>query len=223
MKTEQKIIEIENRIKNESLIIPAKSDYHESFHLKCAEYVKTKGLWLEFGVFTGRSIEQLSRKAPKEIFGFDSFEGLPEYWDKNNPKGCYGLGGKIPPGYIIGENHSMFSNNHPQNWKPWPENVKLIKGLFEDTLPKFLKENNENVAFVHIDGDLYSSAKTVFDHLRQRFQRGTIILFDELLDYDQYKEHEIKAFAEFLINSNFDFIPLLYQKSTYSQVLIELK
>jgi len=223
MTIDEKINEIENRLKTEAKIMANPNDYHESFHLACTEYVKLKGLWMEFGVFTGRSIEQFSRKTPDVIYGFDCFDGLPEFWDENNPKGCYGLGGQIPPGYIVGENHSMFNTSLPTSWKPWPDNVKLVKGYFEDTLPLFLKKFAGDVAFVHIDGDLYSSAKTVFDNLKSRFKAGSIILFDEILDYDSYREHEIKAFAEFLLDTGFDYIPHLYQNLGYSQGLFELK
>lgn len=223
MTIDEKINEIENRLKTEAKIMANPNDYHESFHLACTEYVKLKGLWMEFGVFTGRSIEQFSRKTPDFIYGFDCFDGLPEFWDENNPKGCYGLGGQIPPGYIVGENHSMFNTSLPTSWKPWPDNVKLVKGYFEDTLPLFLKKFEGDVAFVHIDGDLYSSAKTVFDNLKSRFKAGSIILFDEILDYDSYREHEIKAFAEFLLDTGFDYIPHLYQNLGYSQGLFELK
>src|SRR3954466_12976205 len=39
------------------------------------------GLVCEFGVFQGRTISYLARRIPSRIvFGFDSFEGLPENW-----------------------------------------------------------------------------------------------------------------------------------------------
>ena len=221
MSIEEKINEIEYRLKNESKVM-AEMDYHETFHSCCGDLVKLDGLWMEFGVFTGRSLEQFSRKAPNEIYGFDSFEGLPEYWDSDNPKGCYSLGGKIPPGYIVGDNHSMFDSNLPQNWKPWPKNVKLVKGLFSETLPKFLEKFEGDAAFVHIDGDLYSSAKDVLDNLKLRFKTGSIVVFDEILDYPEYREHEIKAFAEFLLETGFGYKPLLYQNLGYSQGCFEL-
>ena len=116
----------------------------------------------------------------------------------------------------------MFDSSLPQNWKPWPENVKLIKGLFEDSLPLFLKKFEGDVAFVHIDGDLYSSAKTVLTELTPRFKKGSVLLFDEINDYDDYRNHEIKAFAEFLLDTGFDYQPLLHQKESYSQGLFKL-
>tara|TARA_B100000579_G_scaffold374401_1_gene338617 strand:+ start:353 stop:1021 length:669 start_codon:yes stop_codon:yes gene_type:complete len=216
MNLEQKIDEIEVRLRAESEII-AEWDGHETLHSKCSDEVKVDGLWMEFGVFTGRSIEQLSRKCPTKIYGFDSFEGLPEQWDNDNPKGCYNLGGEIPPGYIIGENHSMFDSNMPTNYLPWPENVELVKGMIEDTLPEFLKYNQETVAFIHIDTDLYSSAVTILNNLETRIKKGTIILFDEINDYPDYREHEIKAFAEFLIDTGLEYTPLIHQNLGYSQ------
>jgi hypothetical protein len=221
MTLNNKIDEIANRLKTEAKIVAA-WDYHESFHLACADQVKLNGLWLEFGVFTGRSLEQFSRKCPSIIYGFDSFEGLPEYWKNDCPKGCFNLGGKIPPGYIIGDNHSMFDSNLPQKWNPWPENVRLIKGLFKETLPNFLKEKDDDVAFIHIDGDLYSSAKDVLDNLKFKLKKGSIIVFDEIVDYPEYKDHEIKAFAEFLLDTGFNYRPLIYQNLGCSQGCFEL-
>lgn len=222
MTIDEKISEIENRTRKEAKVMGV-WDNHETFHLACADEVKIEGLWLEFGVFCGRSIEQLSRKCPHDIFGFDSFEGLPEEWDSNNPKACFSLNGQIPAGYIIGENHSMFNRNLPNNIAPWPENVKLVQGYFDSVLPKFLEKYEGDVALVHIDSDIYSSAKTVFDNLKGRIKLGTLIIFDELLDYNDYRKHEIKAFAEFLLDTGLDYEPLLYQNLGYSQVCVRIK
>lgn len=45
------------------------------------------------------------------------------------------------------------------------KNVHLIKGFFSDSIRLFLGNNNENCAFIHIDCDLYSSTKTIFNRL----------------------------------------------------------
>ena len=37
----------------------------------------------------------------------------------------------------------------------------MVAGLFEDELPGFLARNEEQIAFLHVDCDLYSSTKTV--------------------------------------------------------------
>lgn len=210
MTIDDKISEIEHRLRTEveHLVL---YDYHEAFHLKCCEFVKNDGLWLEFGVFTGRSIEQFSRKCPHDIFGFDCFWGLPEKWDDQNPQHSFSLEGRIPAGYIVGENHSMFDRSQPKNTLPWPKNVKLVPGYFNDTLPKFIEIYKDPIAFLHIDSDLYSSAKTVFDYLKPQIVKGTVILFDEIVGYGDYRKHEIKAFAEFLLETGLDYKPLLAQ------------
>jgi hypothetical protein len=179
---------------------------------------------MEFGVFRGRSIQKISSLTNNTVYGFDSFDGLHEYWDTNNPKGVYNSGGKIPEGAIVGDNHSMFDSSPTKNIEPWNKNVKLIQGYFENTLPQFLKENKENVAFVNIDSDLYSSCVTVLNNLKPRIVEGTIICFDELLDYPSYKEHEIKAFAEFLIDTGWNIEPLIYNSvgASYTQASIKI-
>jgi len=49
----------------------------------------------------------------------------------------------------------------------------------------------------HIDCDLYSSTKTVFDWLKPRIRAGTIV-FDEYFNYPNWHQHEFKAFKEFV-------------------------
>jgi len=76
-------------------------------------------------------------------------------------------------------------------------NVELVVGLFQDTLDDFLKEHEEPVAYLHLDADLYSSTKFVLDKLKKRIVSGTVISFDEIRNYPEYRDHEIKAWLEF--------------------------
>ena len=140
------------------------------------------GMILEFGVFTGSTINRMAAVTSRHIYGFDSFEGLPEDWVEN-----------MTVGYFKCEIPSVSSN------------VTLVKGFFDASLQPFLDENPGLVGFCHIDCDLYSSTKCVLDALSSRFQDGTLILFDELACYRGYENHEYKAFLEFLCNNDFDF------------------
>jgi hypothetical protein len=137
-------------------------------------FVKLDGLYLEFGVYQGMTINYIARLFPtQKIYGFDSWQGLPENWNQF-PKGSYSTNGVIPE---------------------VPPNVELISGLFEDTLPEFIKDYPDTkTAFVHIDSDLYSSAKTIFKYFGHTFVHGTVIVFDE---YAQ-DIGEKQAFAEWL-------------------------
>jgi hypothetical protein len=83
-----------------------------------------------------------------------------------------------------------------------------VEGVFDQTVPEFVKQHHdEKVAFFHIDCDLYSSTQTIFEHFAPMFTDGTIIAFDELINYggELWKQHEYKAFVEFIDKSIFNF------------------
>jgi predicted O-methyltransferase YrrM len=140
-------------------------------------------LFLEFGVAQGYSINRIAKATEATVYGFDSFMGLPEEWNGMDV-GCFSTSGNIPE---------------------VPSNVKIVKGLFQDTLDNFLNDNPGKVGFCHIDSDLYSSAAYVLDKLKDRFFEGTILVFDELAQYGGYEDHEYKAFLEFLEYTGMDF------------------
>ena len=54
-------------------------------------------------------------------------------------------------------------------------NVRLYRGWFEDTLPAFCEQHPGPIAFLHLDADLYSSTRTVFDLLGDGIVPGTVI------------------------------------------------
>ena len=131
----------------------------------------------EFGVGEGWAIRHFAQLIPnRTIYGFDSFEGLPEDWRPGFPKGKYSID-KLPD---------------------VPGNVELIVGLFDETLGPFLEAHPDEVAFIHIDCDLYGSTRIVFNKLAPRIRTGTVILFDEFYYYPGWAEHEHKAFEEFI-------------------------
>lgn len=135
-----------------------------------------EGLVLEFGVYTGASIKWIADRCPGPVHGFDSFEGLPEDWTHVQKKGRFSLRGELP--------------------EVDAANVVLHKGWFTDTLPAFLAGNPGTVRFVHIDCDLYSSTKTVLHLLLPRMVTGTVLVFDEYLNYPGWEQHEYRAFQE---------------------------
>lgn len=152
------------------------------------------GLILEFGVATGLTLREIAaRRLPAH--GFDSFEGLPEYWR---------------PGFATG----AFSQGLPD-----VGGANLHVGLFADTLPAFLEEYRDPFAFVHMDADLYSSTKIVFDLARDRFISGTLILFDEYFNYPGWEQHEHRALSEFIAASGRKFEYIGYNP-IHEQVLV---
>lgn len=134
------------------------------------------GLIMEFGVASGRTINHLAKTVPtSRIFGFDWFRGLPEGWRTGFPKGSFNQA--IPA---------------------VSENVTLIDGLFDESLPPFVANHSEVASLLHIDCDLYSSTKTILDSLSNRIVPGTVIVFDEFFNYPGWRQHEYRAFNEFV-------------------------
>ncbi len=156
-----------------------------------------KGLILEFGVAEGTSLQILAQIAGVDlVYGFDSFEGLPEDWTHFQRKGRYSRGGKPPEGL--------------------PPNVETVIGRFEATLPAFLGEHSGSLRFAHIDCDLYSSTRTVLDLLAPRFRPGTVLLFDEYFNYPGWQHHEFKAFQETVEELGLDYEYLALVPSKFS-------
>ena len=136
------------------------------------------GLLIEFGVWKGRSINYFARKVTDTIYGFDSFEGLKEDWSGwGFAKGAFDLGGKLP----------KVENN-----------VILVKGWFDKTLPSFLVQHQQPVSLLHIDSDTYDSAKVILDLIGSRITQGTVIIFDEYFGYRGWRMGEFKAWKEFV-------------------------
>lgn len=143
-----------------------------------------EGLVLEFGVGGGTSLRLVAKQITDDrtVYGFDSFEGLPESWRN------YGVG--------------TFKCDVPD----MPSNVKLVIGLFQDTLVDFLKEHPENIAYVHFDADLYSSTKYVFDTCKDRFVEGSVLQFDEICGWAPAENtDEGRAFLEFIEENDFHY------------------
>jgi len=133
------------------------------------------GIYCEFGVATGKSINFISSKVKTTVYGFDSFEGMPEKWNAWEA-GSLSQDGKMP---VVNSN------------------VHLVKGLFADTIKKakelFL---GSPVSFCHIDCDLYSSTRLVLSNLAELFTPGTILVFDEFYNHPTWRECEYKAWIE---------------------------
>lgn len=132
------------------------------------------GLICEFGVGSGGTINRIASLTKNTVYGFDSFEGLPEDWRPGFHKGC-------------------FKTENPKV----PKNVELIIGLFSETLPKFFSVPRK-LAFMHCDADLESSTRDILNACLPRMQIGTVILFDEFFGYMGWQENgEFSAWDAF--------------------------
>jgi O-methyltransferase len=133
--------------------------------------------YLEFGVFEGESIREVARLNPNpgvRLYGFDSFQGLPQDWNAEKKKGTFDVGGRTPEVDDL--------------------RVSFVEGWFDQTLPPFLaRYQPQDQLWIHIDADLYGSALCVLTYLNRHIRPGTIVVFDEVEDL----MHEFKALCDF--------------------------
>jgi tetratricopeptide (TPR) repeat protein len=132
-----------------------------------------EGTVLEFGVRHGVSTRVLAAGG-RTVHGFDSFAGLPEAW-QGMPAGAFSTEGEAPA---------------------LPPNVVLHVGRFDDTLPGFVAAMTAAPALVHVDSDLYSSARAVLTALGPRVRPGCVLLFDEYFGNARWQEDEHRAMTE---------------------------
>lgn len=175
-------------------------------------HVTIPGCVLEFGVYRGKTITQIAGfLTGRKIWGFDSFEGLPEDWHmvKDTDKI------KFPKGAFEVER------------LPWvPDSVTLVKGWFEDTVPVWKQTNFDNIAMLHVDCDLYSSTREVLTQLNSQIVPGTVIVFDDMYlwrnpkDYELWYEGEYRALGEWLDQFDREFQVL--SRNRYMQCAIKV-
>ena len=135
----------------------------------------SNGLILEFGVATGRTLNNFAHWLPhKTIHGFDSFKGLPEDWTSRMKKG-------------------HFARDKPPEVR---KNCELHIGWFDQTLPEFVKTHLEPIALMHVDCDQYEATVTVLKELKDQIVPGTVIIFDEYFNKPGWQLDEFKAWQE---------------------------
>jgi macrocin-O-methyltransferase TylF-like protien len=159
------------------------SSREEVWKLVAAQVAHEKVLYLEFGVHEGGSIlywSKLLKHPEARLQGFDSFEGLPEYWHPDKPKKAFDVGGRIP---VIDD-----------------ARVEFFKGWFDQTLPGHVFPPHDRLV-VNSDADLYSSTVVVLNALQPIIRVGSYLYFDEF----DYPDHELRAFDEFLADAKMKF------------------
>ncbi len=149
--------------------------------------------YLEFGVAAGHSFIwwlDKNKNADSNFYGFDTFDGLPEDWGPFK-KGSFSNNNQVP---VINDNRGKF-----------------YTGLFQQTLPNFLKNfDNKKRNVIMMDADLYSATLYTLTMLSTYFKKGDIIFFDEFV----VPTHEFKAYLDF-INSHYINLELIAAANNY--------
>ncbi len=138
---------------------------------------------VEFGVYQGqstmairRALDKWSRAYPrglaprKRIFACDSFQGLPEKYEKLQ-EGAFACAVPDLPG------------------------VDIVKGYFQDSLTPELAREVGAVSFAHLDADLYSSTTCALTWLTPLLHTGSLLLFDEFLGEQESEKRALEDWS----------------------------
>lgn len=158
----------------------SKWDYTKRFRLYQQvieeQQLQTAINYLEFGVANGESFNwwmTQNTNPESRFYGFDTFTGLPE--DFGPYKKGHFNSGKIP---AIKDARGKF-----------------YQGLFQQTLPGFLKSfDNSKKTVVMLDADIYTATLFTLTSLAPYLKKGDIILFDEFV----VPTHEFMAYQQFI-------------------------
>jgi O-methyltransferase len=140
-----------------------------------------EGAIVESGVHWGYGILAMlhaTRKNPRHIYGFDSFEG------HSAPTAADRSGGRF---IVLG---NSFATTQDDVWRTLElgmgrpaselkEHVTLIKGWMQETVPVFAR-SGPRLALVHVDPDFYEPVKASVDHLWPLLAPGGMMIVGRL-------------------------------------------
>lgn len=160
------------------------------------------GNYFEFGVWNGKSMEIFwkclgyargSSRKDWRLFGFDSFEGLPE------PAGSGDTHPFVGKGSFKSTGVDRVTQTLTRFGIPAPS-LKLVPGFYENSLTPALKQElgNPPACLVNIDVDYYSSTMTVLNWIESLLFDGSIVYFDDIGFYNgNPSKGQIRAIREF--------------------------
>ena len=155
----------------------------ENLYNQCKKFITTNYSFVECGVAKGGCLSMMKYASGKnnKIFGFDSFEGMPNItkedlgdYNKTCPLTNFGKVGDNLSGGI----DNVYNTFNKLNLNM--DNVTLIKGFFQDTLQ--IQENIDTmcqIAVLRLDGDWYESVKICLEKLYDKVIEGGIIIIDD--------------------------------------------
>jgi len=166
--------------------------------LRAIQHVNNNNLdgdFVECGVWKGgnlilfkKMIEKLNIKN-KKIYGFDTFEGMPEPTDDD--RAADGFLGGLKAEYYMRVQKKDINVDNIHNYAPIEmveknfinntndkDNLLLIKGKVEDTL-KILSNIPEKISILRLDTDWYESTKFELEVLYPRLVKNGVLIIDD--------------------------------------------
>ena len=157
------------------------------------------GDYYEFGIFRGftfytawEKTEELGLKDMK-LYGFDSFEGLPEV------EGIDQGNGQFFQGQFAASKESVEANLRERGVDF--SRVVMVKGFYNESLTEELRAQHpfRKAAVAMMDCDLYASTLDALKWMTPYLQDGSVIVFDDWHSYGgDPKLGQPRAWAEWL-------------------------
>ena len=147
----------------------------ESLFAVCSDPSLPDGSFVECGVARGgcTALMAFASRGRRRVWGFDSFEGMPELTeeDEGQGKGAVGTVAAGPDGLFEAER--TLRRFHLAD-----VSVKFVKGWFEDTLPVYASQLGP-IAVLRLDSDWYKSTRYCLETLYDLVAPGGMVIIDD--------------------------------------------
>jgi O-methyltransferase len=149
---------------------------------------RVDGAFVGCGVWRGGAsfviADRLRRaKSDRLVWMFDSFEGLPAPTEVDGPAALAYTKNTANPAYYDNCSASIEEVAASAKRLNLTDQVKLVKGWFNDTLPAS-RENIGPIALLRIDADWYQSVHCCLDQLYEQISPGGLVILDDYYTWD---------------------------------------
>jgi O-methyltransferase len=128
------------------------------------------GSFVDCGVWNGGSTILLAAAAPgREVWAYDSFEGLPEAGPLDGDESRAATGACLGAEEKLREGFRRYAE---------PERLHVVRGWFEETFQRTAHEPGP-IALLHADGDWYESVKLTLETFYPRVVPGGYVAIDD--------------------------------------------
>jgi O-methyltransferase len=148
---------------------------------------RVPGDFVDCGCFNGGSSVMMSSGAPaREVWAFDSFEGLPEAGPRDPDRAGELVGQLVASEQKVREAFTRFAS---------PERLHVVKGWFKESFPEAAPAVAQ-VAILHADGDWYESVKLTLETFEPKVSPGGFVVIDDYGHWEGAKEAALGYRAE---------------------------
>jgi hypothetical protein len=141
-----------------------------------AERDRIQGALVDCGTYNGGSTALLSAGAPRrDVWAFDSFEGLPAPSDRDVGRPLTDEEKLWPKGLCLGSEERL---REAVARFGAADRLHVRKGWFEDTLPS-ARQDVGPIAVLHCDGDWYDSVSISLHSFYANVSSGGVIVIDD--------------------------------------------